>query len=94
MSHRWKVLVLVSIGDFMAYLDAPVVSVAFPSIQASYSHTSASTLAWVLDAYLIAFAALLVLAGTLADRLGRRKLFIAGLWYWQRDRWRARSHRR
>lgn len=80
MSHRWKVLVLVSIGDFMAYLDAPVVSVAFPSIQESYNHTTASTMAWVLDAYLIGFAALLVLAGALADRLGRRKLFLAGLW--------------
>jgi EmrB/QacA subfamily drug resistance transporter len=80
MTRRWKILILVSIGDFMAYLDAPVVSVAFPSIQKSYGHTSPATLAWVLDAYFIGFAAFLVIAGKLADRLGRRKLFIAGLW--------------
>ncbi len=80
MGHRWKVLILVSVGDFMAYLDAPVVSVAFPSLQESFRQTSPSTLAWILDAYFIAFAALLVLAGKLADRVGRRKMFIAGLW--------------
>lgn len=80
MSRHWKILLLVSIGDFMAYLDAPVVSVAFPAIHSSYPHTSAITLAWVLDAYFVGFAAFLVIAGKLADRLGRRKLFLAGLW--------------
>jgi EmrB/QacA subfamily drug resistance transporter len=80
MDRRWKILMLVSVGDFMAYLDAPVVSVAFPAIQHSYVNASSSTLAWVLDAYFIGFAAFLVIAGKLADRFGRRRMFILGLW--------------
>jgi EmrB/QacA subfamily drug resistance transporter len=80
MDRRWKILLLVSVGDFMAYLDAPVVSVAFPSLQKSYPGASSATLAWVLDAYFIGFAAFLVMAGKLADRYGRRRVFMSGLW--------------
>jgi EmrB/QacA subfamily drug resistance transporter len=80
MDRRWKILLLVSVGDFMAYLDAPVVSVAFPSLQKSFPGASSATLAWVLDGYFIGFAAFLVMAGKLADRYGRRRLFVSGLW--------------
>ena len=76
MDRRWKILLLVSVGDFMAYLDAPVVSVAFPSLQKSFPGASSATLAWVLDGYFIGFAAFLVMAGKLADRYGRRRLFV------------------
>ncbi|HEV3002399.1 MAG TPA: MFS transporter, partial [Solirubrobacteraceae bacterium] len=80
MERRWQVLLLISIGSFMAFLDAPVVSVAFPEIQESFDGSSPTTIAWVLDGYFIAFAAPLAVAGKLADRFGRRRLFVAGLW--------------
>jgi EmrB/QacA subfamily drug resistance transporter len=80
MDRKWRILILVTVGDFMAYLDAPVVSVAFPAIQRSYVNASSATLAWVLDAYFIGFAAFLVIAGKFADRFGRRRMFVFGLW--------------
>src|SRR4051794_26504703 len=79
MERRWRVLILISIGSFMAFLDAPVVSVAFPAIGRSFPDASPTSLAWVLDVYFIGFAAFLVVAGKLADRLGRRRLFLAGM---------------
>jgi EmrB/QacA subfamily drug resistance transporter len=66
-------------GTFVAYLDTTVVNLAFPAIAESFPGTSRATLAWVLDGYLIVFAAFLVPAGRLADRAGRRRLFVAGL---------------
>jgi EmrB/QacA subfamily drug resistance transporter len=62
----------------MAFLDAPVVSIAFPQIARSLG-SAATTTAWVLNAYFIAFAAGLVVAGRLADRFGRRRMFVGGL---------------
>src|SRR4051794_27210246 len=63
----------------MAYLDATIVNLAFPSIERSFSDVSRSTLSWVLTAYFVVFAALLVPAGRLADLRGRRRLFAAGV---------------
>ena len=60
------------------YLDTTILFVAFPGITASFEGSSASTLSWVLNAYTIAFAALLVPAGKLADRLGQRLAFLVG----------------
>ncbi len=80
MEHRTRVLLLISAGSFMAFVDAPIVSVAFPAIQESFPDASATTLAWVLDGYFVAFAALLVGAGKFADRFGRRRLFVGGMW--------------
>lgn len=80
MERRWKVLALISVGSFMAFLDAPVVSIAFPSIQESFPETSPTALAWVLNAYFLGFAALLIVGGKLADRYGRRRVFLGGLW--------------
>ncbi|MDQ3934012.1 MAG: MFS transporter [Actinomycetota bacterium] len=78
LPRRWAVLLLVSVGAFMAFLDAPVVSIAFPAIARTFESSPTAT-AWVLNAYFLAFAAFLVPAGKLADRYGRRLMFLAGL---------------
>lgn len=85
MESRWKILLVISVGSFMAFLDAPIVSVAFPAIQRSFATTSPTTLAWVIDAYFVAFAAFLVIGGKLADRIGRRRVFLAGMWLFTLD---------
>ncbi len=79
MPHRWKVLALVSIGVFMVSLDLFIVNVAFPSIEADFHGSSVSSVSWVLNAYAIVVAALMVSAGRFADRHGRRRLFQLGL---------------
>ena len=76
---RTRVLVATSLGVFMAWLDATVVNIAFPDIRSSFAGTSLADLSWVLNAYSIVFAALLVPAGRLADLYGRRRLFMIGL---------------
>jgi NTE family protein len=63
----------------MASLDLSIVNVAFPALQRSFPHATRTALAWVLTAYAIAFASLLVTAGRSADRLGRRRVFFAGV---------------
>src|SRR5436305_1937193 len=73
------VLVVCSLAAFMAFLDATIVNVAFPSIQRSFPHVARSWLSWVLNGYNIVFAALLIPAGQLADLVGRRRVFMAGL---------------
>jgi EmrB/QacA subfamily drug resistance transporter len=79
MEKRWKVLTITSVGLFMASLDMFIVNVAFPDLAAEFSGTGLATLSWVLNAYAIVFAALLVPAGRLADLIGRKRMFIAGL---------------
>ncbi len=79
MPRQYKVLALVSIGVFMVSLDLFIVNVAFPKIVADFHGTSISTVSWVLNAYAIVFASLMVSAGRLADRHGRRRAFLAGL---------------
>jgi EmrB/QacA subfamily drug resistance transporter len=63
----------------MASLDLSIVNVAFPALERSFPHASRAALAWVITAYAIAFASLLVTAGRSADRLGRRRVFFAGV---------------
>jgi EmrB/QacA subfamily drug resistance transporter len=75
---RWIALVVMCTGMLMIVLDMTIVNVALPSIQA-YLGFSQSSLAWVVNAYLIAFAGLLLLAGRLGDLAGRRNVFLAGL---------------
>jgi EmrB/QacA subfamily drug resistance transporter len=77
--HRRLVFVVTALGAFMASLDLSIVNVAFPALERSFSHASRPTLAWVITAYGIVFAALLVTAGRSADRLGRRRVFFAGV---------------
>src|SRR3712207_3959469 len=79
MSHTGKTLAVVSAATFMAALDLFIVNIAFPDIGADWPHASLATLSWVLNAYAIVFAALLVPAGRMADRFGRRRWFLAGL---------------
>src|ERR1700760_2375613 len=75
---RWIALVVLCTGMLMIVLDMTIVNVALPSIQADLGF-SQSGLAWVVNAYLIAFAGLLLLAGRLGDLAGRRNVFLAGL---------------
>jgi EmrB/QacA subfamily drug resistance transporter len=79
VARRWKVLIVTSVAVFMALLDVTIVNIAFPDIRRSFPDSSLADLSWVLNAYNIVFAAALVPAGRLADRLGRRRLFLAGV---------------
>lgn len=79
MKRRWKVLLIVSVGNVMTFLDLFVVNIAFPDISRSFPEAGLATLSWVLSAYTIVLAALLVPAGRWADRIGRKRVFIAGL---------------
>jgi EmrB/QacA subfamily drug resistance transporter len=79
MPRRWQVLLVTSVGVFMTFLDVTIVNIAFPDIRASFPDSSLAQLSWILNAYAIVFAAALVPAGRLADRVGRRRFFFAGL---------------
>src|SRR3954449_6715815 len=72
------VLAVVAVAQFMVVLDATVVNVALPTIQRSVGFSEQS-LSWVLNAYTLIFGGFLLLGGRLADRLGRRRLFVAGI---------------
>lgn len=76
---RWAVLAVTATAVFMAFLDTTIVNIAFPSIQSAFDDADLAELSWVLNAYNVTFAALLVPAGRLADLLGRRRLFTIGL---------------
>ena len=76
--NRWIALYVLCVGMLMIVLDVTVVNVALPSIQDDLGF-SQSSLAWVVNAYLIAFGGLLLLAGRFGDILGRRSVFLAGL---------------
>jgi EmrB/QacA subfamily drug resistance transporter len=77
MERKWWTLVLVSIATFMLLLDVTVVNVALPDIQRELN-ASLSSLQWVVDAYSLTLAAFLLTAGSLGDRLGRRRVFTIG----------------
>jgi EmrB/QacA subfamily drug resistance transporter len=76
--NRWWTLVMVSIGTFMLLLDITIVNVALPAIQKDL-HASFSDLQWVVDAYALTLASLLLVSGSLADIVGRRRVFVVGL---------------
>jgi EmrB/QacA subfamily drug resistance transporter len=75
---KWWTLAAVCLGIFMLLLDITIVNVALPAIQTSL-HASFSDLQWVVDAYALTLAALLLTAGSLADLYGRRRLYLIGL---------------
>jgi EmrB/QacA subfamily drug resistance transporter len=77
MERKWWTLVLITIATFMLLLDITVVNVALPDIQRDL-HASLSSLQWVVDAYSLMLAAALLTAGSLGDRLGRRRVFSLG----------------
>lgn len=75
---RWYALIVLCLGTLMIVLDSTIVNVALPSIQDDLGF-SQSSLAWVVNAYMIAFGGLLLLAGRLGDLFGRKSVFMAGL---------------
>ena len=77
-ANRWAALLVLCAGVLMIVLDMTIVNVALPSIQDDLGF-SGSGLAWVVNAYLIAFGGLLLLAGRLGDLISRRGVFLAGL---------------
>jgi EmrB/QacA subfamily drug resistance transporter len=77
MERKWWTLLLVSIATFMLLLDVTIVNVALPDIQRELN-ASLSSLQWVVDAYSLMLAAFLLTAGSLGDRLGRRRVFTIG----------------
>src|SRR5690348_249837 len=76
--RRWVALAVVCLGQLMMVLDATIVNVALPAIQADLHFTSGN-LTWVIDAYMVAFGSLLLLAGRIGDLVGRKQVFLAGL---------------
>jgi EmrB/QacA subfamily drug resistance transporter len=76
--RRWLALYVLCVGMLMIVLDVTIVNVALPSIQVDLRF-STSSLAWVVNAYLIAFGGLLLLAGRFGDLIGRRRIFLAGI---------------
>src|SRR5215204_2042908 len=77
-TSRWLVLVIVCLAQFMVILDATVVNVALPSIQADLGF-SAADLQWVINAYTLVFGGFLLLGGRAGDLFGRRRLFLTGV---------------
>jgi EmrB/QacA subfamily drug resistance transporter len=76
--NPWLALVVVCMGQFMVVLDATVVNVALPAIQADLGFSD-SSLQWVVNAYTLLFGGFLLLGGRMADLIGRRTLFLAGI---------------
>src|SRR6478735_6731992 len=76
--RRWLALAVIVAAQFMVVLDVAIVNVALPSIESDL-HFSPESLQWVITAYAIFFGGVLLLGGRLADLLGRRRLFMAGL---------------
>ncbi|MGC9961704.1 MAG: MFS transporter [Acidimicrobiales bacterium] len=77
-ARKWWTLGAVCVGIFMLLLDITIVNVALPAIEHAF-HAPLSDLQWVLDAYALTLAAFLLTSGSLADRLGRRSVFAAGI---------------
>ncbi len=76
--HTRRTLTIASLATLATFLDTTVLYVAFPDITATFSDASAAKLSWVLNAYTIVFAALLIPAGKIADRVGHRRVFLVG----------------
>src|SRR5437660_9256305 len=76
--RRWVTLFIVCMAQLMIVLDVTIVNVALPSIQRDL-HFSQANLSWVVNAFLVTFGSLLLLAGRLGDLAGRKRVFLAGL---------------
>lgn len=77
-TRRRRTLTIASLATLATFLDTTILFVAFPDIGATFTDTSPATLSWVLNAYTIVFAAFLIPAGKIADRVGHRRSFLAG----------------
>ena len=78
VDRRWWALVLLAMAEFVVILDASIVNIALPSIGRGL-HISLANLSWVVNAYVLTFGGFLLLGGRIADLVGRRRIFIAGL---------------
>src|SRR4051794_29338078 len=78
MERKWRTLLGVCVASFMLLVDITIVNVALPSIQRDLD-ASLTSLQWVVDAYALSLSALILTAGSLADRLGRRRVFAVGV---------------
>lgn len=78
-NRRWRILAVASAAQFLAILDLFAVNVAFPALERTFSGTSLASVSWVLNAYTIVLAAMLVPAGRLADDIGRKPAFLLGM---------------
>jgi MFS family permease len=76
--RKWLALILLCAVQFMVVLDVSIVNVALPTIQSALNF-SAENLQWVVSAYTLTFGGFLMLGGRIADLLGRRRVFLAGL---------------
>src|ERR1700736_6134805 len=76
--RRWVALALLATAQFVVVLDASIVNVALPSIGRGL-HFSQDSLSWVVNAYVLTFGGFLLLGGRMADLVGRRSVFMAGL---------------
>src|SRR5690242_6974519 len=79
MPSKWSVLAIVGIGVFMCTLDSSIVNVSLPAIAKHFGEPIGAAVEWVVIAYLVVIAALLLTIGRLSDRLGHRALWLAGL---------------
>src|SRR5213593_12840 len=77
-SRRWLALYILCAGSLMIVLDTTIVNVALPSIKADLGFSKTS-LAWVVNAYLLTFGGFLLLGGRLGDLFGHRRLFLSGI---------------
>jgi MFS family permease len=78
VDRKWWTLIVVSIATFMLLLDVTIVNVALPAIERDL-HADFADLQWVIDAYALTLAALLLTGGSLADIMGRRRIFVVGI---------------
>ena len=77
MSRKWKALIAVACGTFMATLDSSIVNIGLPTLTKEFS-TDLATVKWVVVAYLLTISCLILPAGRISDQMGRRKTFVAG----------------
>jgi MFS family permease len=77
-SARWFALAVLCVSILMVNLDNTVLNVALPTLLRDL-HATSSQLQWIVDAYMLVFGGLLLVAGSLADRVGRKRTFLAGL---------------
>src|SRR6202042_3905859 len=75
---RWLATAVLIVGALMDMIDLTIVNVALPTIRRDL-HASATSLEWVISGYMLAFAAALIIAGSLGDRLGRKRVFLFGV---------------
>src|ERR671915_400147 len=76
--RRWLALALLAVAQFVVVLDASIMNIALPSISADLG-VPTEDLSWIINGYVLTFGGFLLLGGRLADLLGRRRVFIAGL---------------